>query len=576
MIQSEKIQTPTKPERSFLPQDLVIDSWETIKPYFDSLNDRDIADKDAFNQWLSDRSELEAVLSEEGGWRYIRMSIDTANQSLVDEYTYYVAEIQSKMAPYENALNQKLKDTPFSANSKGSGYDIYLRSVVKSLELYRDVNVDLFTQISQESQKFGAISGAQTINYDGKELTMQMAATYFKSLDQSVREDVYRLVSTRRLKDKDALNNLFSILVELRNKVAINADYANYRDYKFDELGRFDYSVQDCYQFHNSIEQEIIPVLRTIHEKRRKTLGFDQLKPWDTEVDLSGKEALKPFDGGNQLISKTIELFRRVKPLYADYLTIMREMGHLDLESKNGKMPGGYNYPLYEIGVPFIFMNAVGSQNDLVTMIHEGGHAIHSFLSRDLALTAYKSLPSEVAELASMSIELITMEHWDIIYTNEDELKRAKRDQLEKLFLLLPWIAVIDAFQHWVYEHPEHTVQEREDQWLTIYERFSTGVIDFEGAEEVKKTLWQRQLHLFEVPFYYIEYGMAQLGAIAVWRNYRNNPAKALEMFESALSLGYTESIPEIYQTAGIKFDFSSEYVHELMVFVQEELESLD
>jgi oligoendopeptidase F len=254
----------------------------------------------------------------------------------------------------------------------------------------------------------------------------------------------------------------------------------------------------------------------------------------------------------------------------------MEEMGHLDLDSKAGKAPGGYNYPLYEIGVPFIFMNAVGAQRDLVTMIHEAGHAVHSFLSRDLLLTGFKNLPSEVAELASMSMELLSMKEWGHFYANADDLNRAKREQLEGVLKVLPWIAQIDAFQHWVYEHPTHTVEERHEHWTQLSKDFGTGLTDWTGYEDQISTSWHRQLHLFEVPFYYIEYGIAQLGALGVWMNSLTDFESGLTAYQEALKLGYTKSIPEIYETAAVPFDFSSERLKSLADFIQIELKKLD
>ncbi len=327
--------------------------------------------------------------------------------------------------------------------------------------------------------------------------------------------------------------------------------------------------------FHTSIEKEILPLVEASDLKRKTLLKLESLKPWDADVDVEGKPALRPFENGSELINKSIECFYKVRYQYGEYLEEMKTMGHLDLESRIGKAPGGYNYPLYEIGVPFIFMNSVGVHRDMVTMVHEGGHAVHSFVTRDLELVDFKSTPSEVAELASMSMELISMEHWDVFFKNKDDLKCAKKEQLEKSLKTLLWIAAVDKFQHWVYEHPAHTITERMDSWKNIITLFNSKVVDWTGLEEVQANGWQNQLHIFEVPFYYIEYGMAQLGAIAVWRNYKLDPEKALDAYEAALRLGYTKSIPEIYKTAGIEFNFSQPYVKELANFVKNELEKI-
>ncbi len=316
-------------------------------------------------------------------------------------------------------------------------------------------------------------------------------------------------------------------------------------------------------------------VINQWDEERKQKLNVTEYKPYDTEVDVSGKPPLKPFETDEELLDKTIEVFTRLRPSFGEKLTIMKELGYLNLESKKGKAPGGFNYPLYEIGVPFIYMNAVGSHQDLTTMVHEGGHAIQSFLTRNLPHTGLKSFPSEVAELASMSMELISMDHWDVFYTNEDDLKRAKRDQLNRALRVLPWVATIDRFQHWIYENPNHTAEERYEKWLEIMDTFGSNVIDWTGYEEGLKNLWQKQLHLYEVPFYYIEYGMAQLGAIAVWRNYKQDKEKGLDAYERGLSLGGTRNIAEVYEAAGIQFDFSQPYVKELVEFVVTEMEKI-
>ncbi|HZI23728.1 MAG TPA: M3 family oligoendopeptidase, partial [Chryseolinea sp.] len=416
------------------------------------------------------------------------------------------------------------------------------------------------------------ISGAMTVEVNGKELTLQQASVFLMSTDRQLREDVYNKVTNRRLQDHETLDSLFSTLIDLRHKVSVNAGFKNFRDYMFKALGRFDYSPQDCFNFHDAIQHEVVPILDEFSKDRKKALTVPALRPWDKAVDPEGREALKPFTNGKELTEKTIEVFRRLDPFLGQCISIMKEMGHLDLESRKGKAPGGYNYPLSEIGVPFIFMNATSTLRDMVTIMHEGGHAIHNFLTRDLELNDFKSTPSEVAELASMSMELISMDHWDVFFTDEAELKRAKREHLEDIIETLPWVATIDRYQHWLYENPAHSMETRKANWNRIFDQFADTVTDWSGLQDAKDYLWQKQLHLYEVPFYYIEYGMAQLGAVAVWRNFRENNAKGLQGYQNALKLGYMKSIPEIYKAANIKFDFSRGYIKELMNFVREEL----
>jgi len=323
------------------------------------------------------------------------------------------------------------------------------------------------------------------------------------------------------------------------------------------------------------VQKQVVPVVDELLKKRKKELSAGALKPWDLQVDTFGKPELKPFANGEELTKKTINCFYSIDPFFGEVVEKLQSSKHLDLDSRIGKAPGGYNYPLYKTGVPFIFMNSSGSLRDLVTMVHEGGHAIHSMLTRDLEFVGFKELPSEIAELASMSMELISMEHWNHFFDNQDDLKRAKREQLEGVIETLPWITCVDKFQHWLYLHPDHRVNDRTKAWHDIYSTFSGATIDWSGAENFRDAMWQKQLHLFEVPFYYIEYGMAQLGAIAMWRNYRSNPQKAIQQYKDALSLGSTRSIPEVYKTAGIRFDFSESYIKELADFVHSELEKV-
>lgn len=557
--------------RSFLKSVDVIDNWEQLLPYFTDLSERKILSLDDLRTWLRDRSELEAILSEEGGWRYIRMTVNTKDEKAVESYNYFVNEIEPKAAPFFNQLNKKFNASEFVDSLIEKEYFIYKRGIKQDLELFRDENIPLQAEISTLAQKYGAITGAQSITYKNEVMTMPKAASLLKNTDRNLRQEVFMLLSDRREKDTPELDKLFDTLVDLRHKVASNAGFKNYRDYMFAALGRFDYSVKDCENFHQSIKDIIVPYTSKFTQRRKELLGYGNLKPWDMEVDPEGKSPLKPFNDGKELIEKSIKIFDKIHPYFGNCLRTMNEMGRLDLESKDGKAPGGYNYPLYETGVPYIFMNAVGTQRDLVTMVHEGGHAIHSFLTHQLKLTAFKSFPSEVAELASMSMELISMDQWNEFYSDEEELKRAKKDQLEKIISILPWIATVDKFQHWIYENPSHTHEERTNAWMKIMKEFSSNLVDYSGLEYIQQTAWQKQLHIYEVPFYYIEYGMAQLGAIAMWRNYKKDPAKAVQQYMDALSLGYTRSIPEIYEAAGIKFDFSPAYVKELLVFIEEE-----
>ena len=561
-----------KSNRTFVNAELSF-AWDNLSLYFDQLLNKNITSKQDLMQWLKQRSELNAVLEEEFAWRYIRMNIDTTDSKLQEAFQYFVEEINPKVAPFENKLNQKLHDSVYKEELSGDGFPILLRSVANQIELFREENIPLFTKLESESQKYGTISAGMSITYNGEEFTLQAASKFLKNTNRSIREEVYHLIQNRRFEEVEQLDSLFDDLIELRQKVAANSNFENYRDYMFKSMERFDYKVADCEAFHHSIKTHLVPLLHEITDKRKEMLALEQLKPWDLGVDIELQEPLKPFKNGKELLEKTIECFDIIDPFFGECLREMNRRKHLDLESKKGKAPGGFNYPLYESGYPFIYMNAVGSFRDVVTMIHEGGHAIHSVLSHELELTDFKGLTSEIAELASMSMELISMDSWHVFFDNEADLKRAKRDQLMDILGTLPWVATIDKFQHWIYTNKDHSVKDRNDYWLELSSEFSSGQVDWKGLEKFKASQWQRQLHLYEVPFYYIEYGMAQLGAIAMWRNYKKDPKKTIQQYKNALSLGYTKSIGEIYEAAGVKFDFSNEYVQELSQFIYEELQ---
>lgn len=564
-----------KKQRSYIPQNFSI-TWESIEPILLELKSREITNVSELEKWLKDRSEIEAALEEDFAWRYIKMSCDTANEQLVKDFQYFATEIEPKISPLGNELNKKFVDSPFIDELDEQKYFVYKRGIIKALQLYRKENIPLFTELQVKQQKYQAITGAMSVEINGQEYTLEQASIFVKDLDRGVRENAWKAIQDRRLVDKDQLNILFDELIQLRNQVALNANFENYRDYMFQALGRFDYTPHDCYDFANAIENEIVPILKEQAEKRKIALGVDELRPWDMDVSTSGKPALKPFNNGNELIDKSILCFTAIDRKLGDKLAAMKANNLFDVDSRKGKAPGGYNYPLAETGAPFIFMNSANSLRDLTTMVHEGGHAVHTFLTADLELNDFKHCPSEVAELASMSMELISMDNWDVYFSDAAELKRAKKEQLADVLKTLPWVAVIDQFQHWIYTNPEHNAANREETFKQIYERFGAGFVDWDGFEQQFGNVWQKQLHLFEVPFYYIEYAIAQLGAIAVWKNYKENPKKALEQYLAALSLGYTKPINEIYETAGIKFDFSASYVKELADFVKEELAKLD
>ena len=562
--------------RKFLAKDFQLSTWESVLPYFEQLSQTEIHSLTDLIQFCENRSELESYLSENFAWRYIKMSCDNQNEAHQKSYQQFVNEIMPQASVYDDAWNKKIIESPFHEELPETGYAIMLRGMKKSIEIFREENIPLFTELQNLQTQYGAATGALMVEIDGEEKTLQQANAYFESTDRSIRQEVYEKVSGARLEIKEKLDELFNQLVEKRHQVARNAGFANYRDYAFASLGRFDYSPADCFEFHDAVAATVVPIINEQAAKRKKALQLDKLKPWDKAVDSLGRKPLKPFETGQELLDKTIQVFQNIDPFLSDCLKEMIKLDRFDLDSRKGKNPGGYNYPLEESGFPFIFMNAAGQVRDMVTLLHEGGHAVHSILTKDLSLNAFRNFPSEVAELASMSMELITMDEWDHYFDDPKDAKRAKIKHLEDILETLPWVATIDAFQHWIYENPTHSIEERGAAWKQIYSRFSDSITDWKGLEMAKAKLWQKQLHLFEVPFYYIEYAIAQLGALAVWRNYCANPTKALDQYLNALSLGYTKPMKEIYATAGISFDFSQGYIAELMDFLVEKIHQLE
>jgi oligoendopeptidase F len=564
-----------KPVRSFLPENFVITDWNSISSYFEELVERPLLSSADMEKWLKDMSELEAVISEDVSWRHIRMTCNTEDKKLQENFTFFMMEIQPQIQPYADRLNRKLVNSPLTASLDKKKYFTYLRSVKKSIELFREENIPLQSELSVLAQQYGSISGKMTVSVGDQEYTLQQAMKFLENEDRNLREDVYRKVQERRMQDKEPLNTLFNELITRRDQIARNAGFANFRDYKFVEMGRFDYTKEDCFRFHDSVKQHILPLVELIHQYKKNKLGLSEYRPWDLDAEPAGQLPLRPFNTGAELLEKTMHCFSLLRPFFADCLQTMKKMNRFDLESRIGKAPGGYNCPLAETGAPFIFMNAAGQMHDVTTMVHEGGHAVHSFLSHHLELSAFKEYPMEIAEVASMAMELFSMENWEIYFENPADLRRAKIQQLERVITIFPWIATIDKFQHWVYENPKHDSDQRTENWFRIYNEFNSKTIDWTGLEKYQKNIWQKQLHLFEVPFYYIEYGIAQLGAIGLWMQFKKNKDSALDNYIGALTLGGTKTLPELYEAAGLKFDFSGDYIRELMNFVEKEMKIL-
>ncbi len=563
-----------KPQRRYFSEDLDISSWEEVKPLLEEMTGEALSSEGELITFLEKYGELENIVHEEAARRYIAMTRFADDEEKGKAFHTFYASVVSQMKPYDFAFKKKIYENDYFQKLPREKFGHLQKIIANDMELYREENIPLQVKESELSTKYGAINSQLTAPFDGEEKTLSQLGVYLKDPHRDIREKAWRLRMETLGSAKEKLDSLFDQLKEVRIKQAHNAGFDNYRDYKHRELGRFSYSPVDIMAFHDAVEHEVIPFLRQLNEERRKALGVDSVRPWDTSVDLDGK-TLKPFQDSEELIDGAIRVLKDVKTDYAAKLEMMKNTGLLDLENRKGKAPGGYNYPLAETKAPFIFMNAVGLHRDVVTLLHESGHAMHTFATRDITITPYLHTPSEVAELASMGMEFLTMDYWGHFYNDASDLEKARRDELEGALKFLPWCMIVDAFQQWIYTHPEHTVKERDAFFSGLMDRFNPGV-DWSGLETEKIISWMYQLHIFEVPFYYIEYGMAQLGALALYRNYKTQGKEStLKEYDAFLALGYSCPVEDLYETAGLQFHFNRSYLKDIVEFTKKALSEL-
>ncbi|MBI3191307.1 MAG: M3 family oligoendopeptidase, partial [Pedosphaera parvula] len=453
-------------------------------------------------------------------------------------------------------------------------YEVFDRDTQTSVELYRDENVPLETEEAKLGQQYQKLSGALTVQFRGEERTLVQMARYLEEPDRALRQEAWELVANRRLQEVEKFEDIFEQMLNLREQIARNAGFSNYLEYAFKRLHRFDYAPADCLKFHEAVEAEVMPMLRELQARRQQQLGVPTLRPWDLSVDPLNRPALRPFEQVDQMVERTQRIFDHLDGSLAGGFKLMQDLRLLDLANRKGKAPGGYQCSLAEARLPFIFMNAVGLQRDVETMLHESGHAFHALASRDEDLYAYRGAPIEFCEVASMSMELLGNEFLEEFYSAGDA-DRARRTHLEGIVTIFPWIATVDAFQHWIYSHPGHSRAERTAAWLALMDRFG-GDADWSGYEPARANLWHRQLHIFLHPFYYIEYGIAQLGALQVWANSRRDKALALESYQKALALGGSRPLPELFAAAGCRFEFTAGTFRPLVGLVRSELTGLN
>ena len=563
---------PPHTPREFVPKKLDLGNWDEVKPLFDQLEERAARCKTAtdLEKWLLHYGELNAAIDEESSRRYIAMTCFTDDSELEKDYLHFIESVEPELKPRQQRLAEIYLAHPVRQLLPKARYEVFNRDTTLRVELFRQENVALETEEAKLGQQYQKLSGSLTVEFQGKERTLPQMTPFLEEQDRALRQEAWELTAQRRLIETEKFEVFFESLLELRETMAQNAGFSNYRDYAFKLRGRFDYTPRQCEDFHNAVESEVIPVLHELQAQRRQNLQLSSLRPWDLSVDPLNRPPLRPFTDVNQLVAASQQIFDHLSPDLSYGFRLMRECRLLDLDNRKGKAPGGYQSTLAEARLPFIFMNAVGVQRDVETLLHEAGHAFHALATRQEDFYAYRSAPLEFCEVASMSMELLGNEHMEEFYASP-EACRARRDHLEGILKILPWIATVDAFQQWIYTNPGHSRAQRTEAWVNLMKRFGDDV-DWSGHEEVRSHLWHRQLHIFLYPFYYIEYGIAQLGALQVWANSKKNRATALSDYLKGLALGGSRPLPELFQAAGCHFDFSRKTIQPLVALVRSEL----
>jgi len=589
---------PAKP-RAFLPPTIDLGDWAPIQSQFDELERRAPQIKSAaeLEKWLLDWSELNAALDEESSRRYIAMTCHTDSAEAEQAYLHFIERVEPQIKPRQFVLEKIYIAHPLRAGllkieAPASGttrapheqsnepcprpalrYAVFDRDVKNHVELFRPENVALETAEAKLCQQYQKLIGAQTVNFRGEEKTLIQMGRYLEEPDRALRQAAWELVARRRLRDADKCEEIFDELLKLRTQIAKHAGFDNYRDYAFRQKCRFDYTPADCVKFHDAIESELMPALREIQAERQRHLKIEKLRPWDLAVDPLNRAPLKPFAEVGEMVARTQRIFDRLDAELAAGFQQMQDLKLLDLDNRKGKAPGGYQQNLSEARLPFIFMNAVGVQRDVRTLLHEAGHAFHAQAARDEDLYAYRSAPIEFCEVASMAMELLGNQFLEEFYATP-EANRARKTQLEDRIEFFPWMAVVDAFQHWLYTRPAHTRADRKAAYLELLDRFG-GIVDWSGYEEMRACSWHRQLHFFTHPFYYVEYGIAQLGAFEVWANSRRDLAKAVNDYKKALALGGSRPLPELFHAAGCSFRFDAATIRPLVQMAGNEMKKL-
>jgi oligoendopeptidase F len=551
-------------------------SWSQFEPYYTDLQNRALTAENV-DQWLADWTRVGELLSELASRLEVATTLDTTDTAAEAAFNNYLDHIHP---PYSSA-QQALKEKLLASGLDPKGFEIPLRHMRAEAAIFREANVPLQAEAARLGLEYDRIVGAQSVQWGGEELTLVQALALFDGMERPQREALWRRISARQLQDRDALNSLWQQFLDIRRQMAANAGFASFRDYQWQNFGRFDYSPADCEVFHAAIEEVVVPAASRVYERLRRRMGTESVRPWDVmrDVFVLAHQKLTPYETTEELESIGERIFQKVDPKLGEYFGIMRRENLLDLENRKGKAPGGYCTDFGAVGRPFIFMNAVGSQDDVTTLLHEAGHAFHVFESNPLPYLQQKDYPAEFAEVASMSMELISGPYWAAKnggYYSDQDVVQARRQHLEHMLLFWPYMAVVDAFQHWVYTHVDEAMNPAhcDAKWGELWQRF-VPAIDWDGLEDARVTGWHRKLHIFQIPFYYVDYGLAQLGAVQVWRNSLRDQARAVEQYRQGLALGGTASLPNLFAAAGARFGFDAPLLHDAVDLIESTLRDM-
>ncbi|HDR7986920.1 M3 family oligoendopeptidase [Bacillus cereus] len=541
-----------------------------------TLLNKMISSKLDLENWLKEQSKVIWEIEEQLRSHYIAFQCNTDDEGIKDTFEHDQQFVKPLLKRYQNLLDNKYLESPFRMELDSNVYGLLDTKIKNAQKLFCEENIELEIQEDKLVTEYFEITGGLSAIWDGEEKTITELQSYLQDSNRDIRKKAKTIISEQFLSVEKELQNILNQLIEIRHQKAKNVQLENYRDYMFKKYERFDYSAIDCYELAESIRKYVVPLKDKIMLEKKEKLQVDTLRPWDVSAVTPDQKVLKPIANENDLIERSTHIFNKLDVEFSALLNRMYKHNCLDLTSRKGKAAGGFCEYLPASQLSYIFMNLNYTQDDIITFIHEMGHSIHNELIKPLKLRQYIEIPAETAELASMTMELFSLNYWDTFYTDKKDLKQAKINFFKDVISYLPIMLIVDQFQHWLYENPIHTSEERNEKYLQLQKHYQSSVIHIDGYENWIATSWLPVLHIFEVPFYYIEYAIAQLGALQMYKQYKEDPKQTLENYKKALSLGSSQSIKEVYDAAGIRFDFSGETIKELMLFVEKELELLE